>query len=691
MKTKILFSIFAVSALLFSAACNDDDDYSPATGQLISSVSTGATDVTANSATLHATVNGDISKLAPSAYTAGFNYGFSQDNLSEKIAGSVSGNDLTATITGLTKGQNVYYQAFVTLQGKVTYTGEIKSLTTTDATVATGDAANITYYSAELSGTINGGEGTDAGFIISTSEETVRAGLAVKGAVESGSVKLKKLGLLPSKTYYYQTFMNLGVDTLFGETKSFTTEAFEVQKEDAVDLGLSVKWLKYNVGASKESDFGGLYGYGDVTGCKNSTSVADYVNADIVESNEDVARINLGLKAKMPTADQLEELFTLCEKEWIEDDGVQGLKLTGPNGNSIFLPAAGYREGNTVNQEGEVGMYCSGNINNDNYAKAYIFKGNNAAMTVFPTFRAMSIRPVYSGGGDIAIDNTKIKFGNIEEANNNLRIEIYNAYGSTNEDSPLDIEKIKFDKNIIVKFKVEGITDNLIEDAPESYTAGLEFADGSWGTNYWAQSENSIYDCVISGDGEYIVWFEGSGSGANVFCIDIMNIVDKLVDVTKFKAEIKSIAFDNPNIYYQVGETPFQNKDGNETDGRAEIYNEYGAKANPADDLNFNGQMIIDFTITGIDGNLKDNASAKYITELSYAAASWSPAYWGKGLPKPAEVTKDGDYQVYAYLNGDCVGAVVWTIELYDLWKDLVDTEKIKITVNKITIPGKVE
>ena len=52
-------------------------------------------------------------------------------------------------------------------------------------------------------------------------------------------------------------------------------------------------------------------------------------------------------------------------------------------------------------------------------------------------------------------------------------------------------------------------------------------------------------------------------------------------------------------------------------------------------------------------------------------------------------MTGDGRYQVYAYLPGLCEGAVVWTIELYGLWQDLVDTSKVEVSVNSITIPGK--
>mgnify|MGYP000335012662 FL=1 len=68
-----------------------------------------------------------------------------------------------------------------------------------------------------------------------------------------------------------------------------------------------------------------------------------------------------------------------------------------------------------------------------------------------------------------------------------------------------------------------------------------------------------------------------------------------------------------------------------------------------------------------------EGASGSYKTELSYADTDWNPSYWGGADYGGAIVTGDGIYQVYTYLNGDCEGAVVWTIELYNLWKELVD------------------
>ena len=96
------------------------------------------------------------------------------------------------------------------------------------------------------------------------------------------------------------------------------------------------------------------------------------------------------------------------------------------------------------------------------------------------------------------------------------------------------------------------------------------------------------------------------------------------------------------------------------------------------------------FTISGIDGNLKAGASKAYRTELSYADADWSPSYWGGSSYGRVTVTKDGTYTVFATLPGECKGAMVWSIELYNLWKDLEDPSKVKVTINKVETPGKI-
>ena len=384
-------------ALGFSAvSCDDDDDYSVATGTLVQSVATGSSDVTATSATLNATVKG-LQSQSSSAYSVGFYYGTSQDALTNSVTGSLDGETISAEITGLTMGQVVYYQAYVTLQKTVTYKGEVKSLTTTNAKISTADASHVTVNRATIGGATTDAPSTaTAGVVISASSnvETVRAGLKVQSA-DLAAISVEKGGLLPGATYYYAAYLDLGTGEIFGDVKSFTTKTADVDVNDLfVDLGLSTKWAKANVGASKPEQLGGLFAFGDMTGVSNSTSV-DAIDSDVYKSANDVAFKVYDGKATMPTADEFEELFQLCESQWVEQDGVKGCKFTGPNGNSIFLPAAGSRSGNTTTDEGVKGLYLTGSINaaKTDFAISYEFgNGVNAKITT-PRYQALSRLP----------------------------------------------------------------------------------------------------------------------------------------------------------------------------------------------------------------------------------------------------------------------------------------------------------
>ena len=69
----------------------------------------------------------------------------------------------------------------------------------------------------------------------------------------------------------------------------------------------------------------------------------------------------------MPTKDEQRELLDNCEWEWTTQNDVNGCKVTGPNGNSIFLPAAGYRYGSSLYNDGDYGYYWSSTPNDDDY------------------------------------------------------------------------------------------------------------------------------------------------------------------------------------------------------------------------------------------------------------------------------------------------------------------------------------
>lgn len=398
---------------IFMAGCSDDD-YSINTNPLLTdeSVTTGSADVTATSATFHGAVKG-LEDQAASSYAVGFNYGSSEGNLSEKVAGS--GNaEFSATVTGH-PGDVVYYQAYVTLQGRVTYKGSVQQTVLTNAKAITGEVKDLTANSVILMGKLElAPQEAASGIVISGAEgtENVRAGVRIMASGINDNYEVKAEGLLPNTTYHYTAYLDLGNGTVYGEDREFTTPASDFNPdEDLVDLGLSTKWAKYNVGATKETELGGLFGFGDMTGFQTSIDLENYASADIYKTDRDVANKVYGSWVTMPTIDEFEELFTECKKEWVEDteNHVAGYKLTGPNGNSIFLPAAGTRTQGTISGEGLNGYYLSGSINpSDNkFAMAYSFDQNADRRTTTPVYQALAIRPV-SVAKNVKFDKTKL-------------------------------------------------------------------------------------------------------------------------------------------------------------------------------------------------------------------------------------------------------------------------------------------
>ena len=157
---------------------------------------------------------------------------------------------------------------------------------------------------------------------------------------------------------------------------------------EAVDLGLSVKWATCNVGANSPEEYGDYFAWGEVspkeeyTGatCKYCTVIEDgwgdqayeyeYLG-DISGTQYDAASVNWGGAWRMPTKAEQEELGYNCTWEKSMYNDVKGYLVTGPNGNSIFLPAAGYRLGSSSYYVGSDGYYWSSTPNEDYDYGAY--------------------------------------------------------------------------------------------------------------------------------------------------------------------------------------------------------------------------------------------------------------------------------------------------------------------------------
>ena len=169
-----------------------------------------------------------------------------------------------------------------------------------------------------------------------------------------------------------------------------------------VDLGLSVRWAICNIGANYPNEYGNYFAWGE-SSAKHFYDESNYiVKDDSIEdwagnAQYDAARYNWGSIWRTPTIEELEELKEKCEWIWCENfEGIKGYQVVGPNGNSIFLPAAGSQYENSKDTVGEFGYYWSSTP-----ASTYMKRSNYLYFTKFEvgcfwTFRQIgrSIRAV---------------------------------------------------------------------------------------------------------------------------------------------------------------------------------------------------------------------------------------------------------------------------------------------------------
>ena len=188
----------------------------------------------------------------------------------------------------------------------------------------------------------------------------------------------------------------------------------------AVDLGLSVKWADRNLGASSPEGNGNYYAWGETSPksdydwstlkyCTDGEGrhFNKYVPSDKskywlgsgspdnktrLDLSDDAARAKLGGKWRIPTKAEWEELKEKCKWSWTGS----GYRVTGPNGRSIFLPAAGYRYGSSSYDVGSDGYYWSSSLYTDDpgYAWGMDFGSGDYDMYGDSRYDGFSVRPV---------------------------------------------------------------------------------------------------------------------------------------------------------------------------------------------------------------------------------------------------------------------------------------------------------
>ena len=180
-----------------------------------------------------------------------------------------------------------------------------------------------------------------------------------------------------------------------------------------VDLGLSVKWATCNVGATSPEDYGHYFAWGETStnsdysssnsatyGLRNSELQSQgYIDSEgKLTAQYDAATANWGGDWRMPTFSEQAELLYNCTWTWTTQNGVNGYNVKGPNGNSIFLPAAGARSGSSLNDAGSHGNVWSSAPYDGTYdSGAYYLYFDSDGQGMYGSFlrgNGQSVRPV---------------------------------------------------------------------------------------------------------------------------------------------------------------------------------------------------------------------------------------------------------------------------------------------------------
>ncbi len=176
-----------------------------------------------------------------------------------------------------------------------------------------------------------------------------------------------------------------------------------INGHEYVDLGLpsGLKWATCNVGANSPGEYGDYFAWGEIESksCYTEDNSKTYEKeiADISGNPKfDVAASKWGGTWRMPTVKEIKELIDRCIWTWTSKEGNYGYEVTGPNGNSIFLPAVGYRYESSLYDAGSSGYYWSSTPrkSDSSYSYVLLFYSSSHRRGNYYRYYGQSVRPV---------------------------------------------------------------------------------------------------------------------------------------------------------------------------------------------------------------------------------------------------------------------------------------------------------
>ena len=341
-----------------------------------------------------------------------------EGDIIKSISGSIANqsgdlNDLgychiaKTTMTAETEGEEVVLSLNGTLKNQIAIAHlNLEGITNLKGNAILGTEYTLQYTNGafefavteDASANINITEGTTASYVVLFPNATANVDLK-----SNTSKKVNFEGGVEANKIYYKHVSDMEYYPLAWEDYE---EGPNANGHEYVDLGLpsGLLWATCNVGATAPEAYGNYYAWGDVK-TKSSYTSSNYstYNLEITDisgnAQYDAATANWGGDWRMPTKDEVNELRNNCTWTWTTQNSVNGYNVEGPNGNSIFLPAAGYYSYQSFKDAGTRGFYWTSSdyINDfgiDNCAVSLTIKSTSYNNGGNDRGNGRSVRPV---------------------------------------------------------------------------------------------------------------------------------------------------------------------------------------------------------------------------------------------------------------------------------------------------------
>jgi len=361
--------------------------------------------------------------------TYGFYYSSEPVNSTESRAYGLNFNSSGHNITYGWLIDNNRYLGF-TVRPVMTYTGSDLMVTSDSVEWKMGDTEAVLHGTFASISPLT--ESVKVGFLVGDSlnltvanaDSVITFTRSANGTFEATMPVYNDFG------HYWRAYVQDADTTILGDVMEYGIRI--------VDLGLpsGTRWRNMNVGASHVEESGDYYQWGEVITkdvynyanydpLGNGGSQYDNLDTNISGTQYDAARHNLGGYWRMPTKTEFEELRSNCNWQWKTINGQTGYQLISKvNGNSIFLPTSGYRNGTSLNSVGTYGLYYSSepiNATGDRIYGLQFQKSKHEVSYYTPVglyrYNGLPIRPVMTyTGSDLVVttDSVEWKTGDTE-------------------------------------------------------------------------------------------------------------------------------------------------------------------------------------------------------------------------------------------------------------------------------------